>query len=105
MTFTTEPDRNARVDCGIILKEVPKDLSYLVMRMEPRHLCRFTRPSPEQSANAIPVPHFLVEGIPDSMDIYELVQMLTLINRRKVNTSRIQAKNNGRVSPIQRNPS
>lgn len=105
VTFTTVPDRSARVECGIILKEVPKDLSYMVMKMEPRHLYRFTHPNAELVANAFPVPHYLIEAVHETMDVDELVQMLSIMNRRKVNASRIAAKGNGRISPIQRNDS
>ena len=105
VTYTNDPDRNSRVECGVIFKEVPKDLSYMVIRMEPRHLYRFTRPTQAQIDNAVPIPHYLIEGIPEDTLIDELVHMLSTLNRRKVNSSRIAAKHNGRVSPLQRSPS
>ena len=102
VTFTLEPDRNARVECGIVYKECPTDLSYLIMKMEPRHLYRFERPTVEQMDNAIPVPHYLVEVIPDDLNIDDLVHMMSTLNRRKTQSSAALARNNGRISPIQR---
>jgi len=55
-----------------------------------------------QAQYTIPVPHYLLESIPETMVIDELVYMLTTFNRRKTKASCHAARNNGRVSPIQR---